>query len=339
MHNAAPSPQAFTLKTPEGFEAVINSYGGIVMALNVPTAKHRVIDAVQGYAEITDYPKGNPYQGALVGRYANRIRNARFHLGEEWIDLHANHGSHQLHGGPKGLHNKVWDVESSDESQLSLRTVLPNGCSGFPGDLEVRVTFRVSSPATLRIEYEAVTSEPTVVNLTHHAYFNLNGHAESLHEHTLQVFADNYTETDNELIPTGRILPVEGSALDLRESVALPQYLEEHSEFLASAGGLDHNFVLRKNGSLLQPAAVLSSRNQGLILEVLTDQPGLQVYTANMENSPQPGKHGMAYDKWTAVCLECQHFPDSPNHPEFPTTFLYPGETYRQTTLYRFRNE
>lgn len=318
---------------------MLNSYGGILMALKVPTEARGLVDVVQGYGHIADYPHGNPYQGALVGRYANRIHQARFALDGKNVYLASNHGKHQLHGGPEGLHNRIWDVEGSEENQLTLKTVLADGCSGFPGDLVVRVTFRVSSPADLSIAYEAVTNAPTIVNLTHHAYFNLNGHSEELDGHFLQVFADSYTESDQELIPTGRILPVEGTPLDLRQPVALLQHVERHEGFLAWAGGLDHNFVLRKEGGLLTKAAILSCSKRELALEVFTDQPGLQVYTANMEDSPQAGKHGKPYGKRTAVCLECQHFPDSPNHPGFPSTRLNPGETYRQTTLYRFRNE
>ena len=337
MHNYDPTSQILRLRTPEGFEAVLNSFGGILMALHVPTSSNELLDVVQGYANIADYAKGNPYQGALVGRFANRIDHARFMLDGKRIELDANHGPHQLHGGPEGLHHRVWEVEVSEEDKLSLKTTLPDGCSGFPGDLEVRVTFRVSSPADLSIHYEAVTDAPTVVNLTHHAYFNLNGHSDNLEGHTLQVFADSYTETDHELIPTGRILSVYGTPLDLRQPVALPRHLEDHAGFFSSAGGLDHNFVIRKTGGLLSQAALLRSSKRELSLEVLTDQPGLQVYTANMENSPQPGKHGLPYGKRTAVCLECQQFPDAPNHPGFPSTLLLPGQTYRQTTIYRFR--
>lgn len=310
------------------------------MALLVPDGEGELIDVVQGYANISDYAQGNPYQGALVGRYANRIGQARLELDGSRFELQANHGPHQLHGGPEGLHNRIWKVVHHDEGQLTLQTTLPDGCSGFPGNLDVQVNFQLSLPADLTIRYEAMTDAPTVINLTHHAYFNLNGHAGSLEGQLLQVFADHYTETDEELIATGRIRDVAGTALDLRQPVSLTEHLDAYSssnEF-AAAGGLDHNLVLRDTGTLVRKAAILRSLKTGLTMEVLTDQPGLQVYTANMENSPQPGKHGVPYYKRSAVCLECQHFPDSPNHAGFPSTVLMPGQTYRQTTIYKFKH-
>lgn len=328
----------YTLMHPSGIAATISEHGALLLNLFISRTNGPALDVVQGYPHFTDYALGNPYHGAVIGRVANRIRDARYVLDGREVQLAANHGDHQLHGGPKGLHNQGWRMEHIDSSSLTMTTTLPDGASGFPGDLKVSLQYALIEDQTIRMEMKATTNAPTLVNLTHHAYFNLDGMAAaSIAGHCLKVFSDQFTPGDEELIPTGEIAAVEGTVLDLRQGRLIGDILSSGDPLLSAAGGLDYNFILRKNGDDLVHAARLSSARSGLIMDTWTTQPGLQVYTSNQERSAQPGKHGKPHGIHSAICLECQGFPDAIHHPGFPSWVLRPGQVYHQLIEYRFR--
>ena len=310
------------------YEAHILPYGATLQRLFVPDKHGTRRDVVLGYDTLADYQRHDGYLGATVGRHANRIAGAQFSLDGTTYILAANEGKNQLHSGPHGLHQKVWDWEQSDENRVTLRTVSPHGEDGYPGTLQVAVTYTLHCGA-LSVDYEAVCDRDTVCNLTNHAYFNLAGQGGgSVAGHLLRVNADHYTPCGAGTIPTGEVRPVGGTALDLRQTVTLGDRLGAAE--LAEYGGYDHNFCL--NGA---DAAQLYCPESGICMNTETTLPGLQVYTAGFLTERQ-GKDGAVYGKNHGVCLETQFWPDAVHHPHFPSPVLRAGEVYRHKTVYRF---
>lgn len=331
----------FTLDTGRGLRARVLTYGGIVQSLEAPDRDGKSADVVLGHANVADYADGHPYFGAIVGRYANRIARGRFALdGHEYL-LAANNGPNHLHGGISGFDKAIWQAEplrEQDAVGVRLSHTSPDGDEGYPGALAVTVTYRLTGANELRIDYTATTTRPTPVNLTHHSYFNLAGHdGGDILQHELQIRARRFTPVDAGLIPTGELRPVGGTPFDFRETKPIGRDIGSEDEQLRFGGGYDHNFVLdRERPDELALAARLREPRSGRVLEVLTTEPGLQFYSGNFLDGTDLGKSGKPYRHRSGLCLEAQHFPDSPNQPAFPSTVLRPGNTYRQTTIYRF---
>ena len=339
------SVDLITLRNPSGVELDVMSYGGIVTRFLAPDRDGERADIVLGHGWLESYLAGTPYFGAIVGRYANRIAQGRFTLDGADHDLAVNNGPNHLHGGLTGFDKVVWTAESySNEAEAGvvLRYVSPGGEEGYPGELSVQVTYALTAGGDLRIDYEATTDAPTVVNLTHHGYWNLAGHgAGDILEHELAINAGRFTPVDETLIPTGELRSVEGTPFDFREPAPIGARIDADDQQLAFGGGYDHNFVLDGwNGDgALRSAAILHDPGSGRTMEVLTTEPGIQFYSGNFLDGSDLGKEGVVYEQRTGLCLETQHFPNSPNQPDFPSTVLRPGETYRSTTVYRFSAE
>ena len=318
---------AYTLKNAAGMAVTILTLGGVIQKLVVPTADGPV-DVCLGYDTVPEYLAGTNYFGALIGRNGNRIAGASFELNGRTYTLAANNGRNNLHGGVEGFDRKNWSAEAGEDF-LRLTLVSPDGEEGFPGTLTATVTYTLGDDNSLRIDYEAAADRDTVVNMTNHTYFNLNGGG-SVENHTLWVDADRYTVNDGEIIPTGEIAPLAGTCLDFRTPKGLLSDVED--PMLRGIGGYDHNFCL--NGSGLRKVAEL--RTGTLAMEVETTCPGMQLYCASF-TEPCPGKGGAVYAGRCFACLETQAYPDAVHHPDFPSVVLRAGDTYRETTVYRFR--
>ncbi|AKJ63525.1 aldose epimerase family protein [Kiritimatiella glycovorans] len=330
----------YLLRNGNGIEAGILDYGGIVRTLRVPDAEGAAADIALGFDTLAEYEAKSPYFGAMVGRYANRIGGAAFTLDGRTYTLPANEGPHHIHGGRCGFDRAVWHAEprSGDGYDgLRLRHRSPDGDEGYPGRLSVTVDYTLNDRNELRIDCEAESDRPTVCNLTHHSYFNLAGHgAGSVLDHELMLCADFFTPTDADSIPTGEVRPVEGTPMDFRAMKTIGRDIEAPDPQLEYAGGYDQNFVLRRHYAGEQvPAARLVHPGSGRVMDVVTSEPGIQLYTGNALEGVE-GKGGACYPRRSGICLETQHFPDSPNRPHFPSTTLRPGQVYRSTTLYRF---
>lgn len=328
----------YTLSNTRGMEAKITNYGGIVVSLKVPDRNGAPGDVVLGYDSLSQYIASNPYFGALIGRYGNRIAGGRFVLGGTTVTLACNDGPNHLHGGLKGFDKVVWTVDekaSVPGSTLVLTYVSRDGEEGYPGTLSVRVVYAITEKNELTIDYAATTDKPTVVNLTHHSYFNLAGRGDIL-GHMLSIAADRFTPVGPGLIPTGVLQGVEGTPFDFRTPTAIGARIGAVDEQLKLAGGYDHNWVLNRTGTEPVIAATVYEPTSGRVMEVLTTEPGLQFYSGNFLNGSNTGKGGVAYQFRTGFCLESQHYPDSPNHPGFPSTVLEPGRQYATRTVYRF---
>jgi aldose 1-epimerase len=335
----------FTLTNAKGMQAQITNFGGIVVSLKVPDKQGKLADVVLGYDSLDGYLENPSYFGAIIGRYGNRIAHGRFELDGKTYTLAKNNGENSLHGGKTGFNKVVWTpraFESKDGPSLELKYLSKDGEEGYPGDLRVTVTYTLANTNELKIDYAATTDKTTVVNLTNHSYFNLTGTPEKdILEHVLMINADRFTPVDSGLIPTGELKPVAGTPFDFRKPTAVGARIGNDDEQLKLGGGYDHNFVLNsapKRGGLTLAARVLEP-GSGRVLEVWTTEPGIQFYTSNFLNGSIKGKGGIAYQKHAALCLETQHFPDSPNHPKFPTTTLKPGEKYHTVTVYKFSAE
>lgn len=308
--------------------------GAAVRALHVPDRDGNVRNVVLGHQDPADYRQGTDYFGATVGRFANRLAGGRFTIGDQTYVVPANDGANAVHGGPDGFHRRTWGVAEVSGSAVTLELVSPAGDQGFPGELRVTVRYAVEGHE-VRIDYTAVTDAPTVVNLTNHSHVNLDGEgAESVDSHRLQVDADRYTAVGPDLIPTGELALVDGSAFDLRDSARVGPRLRSTDPQVLLARGIDHNFVVRGEG--LRRHAALHAPDSGIRLEVLSDQPGLQVYTGNFFDGSAIGTGGGAYRQGAGIALETQNFPDAPNQPGFPSAALEPGQVYRTTTIWRF---
>jgi aldose 1-epimerase len=320
----------FTLVNRKGNRVKISDYGGIVTYWEGPDRSGRKESVVIGFDSLAPYLQEPPYFGAIVGRYANRIGKARFSLDGTSYTLAPNNGPNHLHGGIRGFDKVVWQAEYVDSvPQLKLRYSSPHMEEGYPGKLDITVTYTLTDDDALDIVYEAVTDRPTIVNLTNHSYFNLTGGEDTtILGHALQVQADAYTPVDDELIPTGELRPVEGSPFDFRQSRRIGAGIG------SVEGGYDHNFVLARTGDQLEKVAVLSDSVSGRILEVYTTEPGIQFYSGNFLDGRFRFTNGNPIPKHGALCLETQHFPDAPNQPGFPSVVLRPGETYRSATRY-----
>jgi aldose 1-epimerase len=326
----------FTLTNAHGLRARIMTYGAILVSLEVPDRDGVLADVNLGFDDLRGYLRTHPYFGAIIGRYGNRIAKARFTLGGVEYHLAPNNNGNTLHGGLKGFDKVIWaaePVKSGRGTGVKLTYLSKDMEEGFPGNLAVTVVYTLTDADELEILYEATTDKTTVLNLTNHAYWNLRGQGRGdILGHRLQVEADAVTAVDSpaNLIPTGEILPVAGTPFDFTSPHAIGERIGRVE------GGYDHNFVLRSGGGTLAFAARVEEPESGRIMEVWTDQPGLQFYTGNFLDGTAAGKGGRAYGKHAAFCLETQHFPDSPNHPNFPSTVLEPGRTFRSVTLYKF---
>lgn len=321
----------YTLTNERGFEVSVTNYGGAVVSLMAPDRRGEFADVALGFETLDGYLGNQQYFGGLIGRHANRIGFGRFPLNGREYQLTQNDGLNHLHGGARGFDKRVWNVidpPDNDLPTLRLEYSSVDGEEGYPGNLEAHVTYTVFPDNELEINYQATTDRETIVNLTNHAYFNLAGGGEIL-DHELTLHADAFTPVSQELIPTGEIAPVAGGPMDFRSAKAIGRDLR-------SAGGYDHNFVLQNYDGTLRPAARLCEPNSGRVLEILTTEPGIQFYSGNFLDGSLIGKRGVVYHKYTGLCLEPQHFPDAPNHPNFPSTVLRPGEVYRHVSKYRF---
>jgi aldose 1-epimerase len=330
----------YTLKNSNGLEANITNYGGIVVSLTVPDKSGKLGDVVLGYDTLNDYIGNTPYFGALIGRYGNRIAKGRFTIGGVEYQLAQNNDSNALHGGRKGFDKVVWQaekVDGSDGPALKLTYTSKDGEEDYPGTLKCTVTYTLTNKNELKIEYAAETDKPTFVNLTHHSYFNLkDGGASDILGHELMIKASKFTPVDKGLIPTGELKAVAGTPFDFNKPTPIGTRIASEDEQLIFGKGYDHNWVLDRQGKDLELVASVYEPTSGRFMEVLTTEPGLQFYAGNFLDGTNKGKAGIVYQHRTGFCLETQHFPDSPNHPDFPTTELKPGERYTQTTVYRF---
>jgi aldose 1-epimerase len=338
-HVGKDTVQIYTLSNAHGIEARIMTYGASIVSLKTPDRDGHLQNIVLGFDTLDPYLAGVPYYGATVGRYANRIAQARFTLDGATYNLVANDGPNSLHGGPRGFDKRIWKADATAiRNGLKLTYVSAAGEQGYPGQLTAHVTYRLLEDDTLSIEYEATTTAPTPVNLTNHAYFNLSGNPNrSILEHRLTINADKFTPVDAALIPTGELRAVAGTPFDFRSETVIGGRIDADDAQLNVGRGYDHNWVLNvAHGNALRFAALLAEPVSGRVLEVHTTQPGLQFYSGNFMNGKQAGQ-GSVYGYRTGLCLETQHFPDSPNQPAFPSTILRPGETYAQKTELRFR--
>ena len=316
----------YTLTNDRGLAVSIINYGGAVTSLKVPDRSGKLGDIVLGFEKLEEYV-GNPrYFGALIGRHANRIAQGRFSLNGVEYQLPQNNGKNHLHGGFHGFDKRVWNA-AEGESALHMSYFSKDGEEGYPGNVEAFVDY-VLSDDELRIDYRASTDRDTIVNLTNHSYFNLKGEGTIL-DHELTMNADSFTPVSEDLIPTGEIAPVAGTPMDFRAGRAIGSEIR-------SISGYDHNFVLNDWDGTLKFAVRLYEPATGRVLEILTTQPGMQFYSGNFLDGSFVGKRGVVYEKYTGLCLEPQHFPDAPNHSNFPSTVLRPGEEYRQSTVLRF---
>lgn len=329
--------ELFTLVNGRGMKATITNYGAIVQSLWMEDKNGNVEDIVLGFDSLKEYLNDSPYFGAIVGRYGNRIGQARFTLDGKEYHVTPNDGPNHLHGGLKGFDKVVWDARAYIDSSgpcLELHYKSSDGEEGYPGNLDVYVTYCLSTDNELRIDYRATTDQPTIINLTHHGYFNLSGNAQrDILDHKLQIMADNYTPVDSLLIPTGDIKPVEGTPFDFRNPKSIGQHIRK---VFNKKPGYDNNFVLRTGVDSFRKVAVLSDTVSGRTMEVWTDQPGLQFYSGNFLDGSLKGKYKVVYQQYWGLCLETQHFPDSPNKPWFPSVVLRPGEEYKTRTVYKF---
>ena len=326
----------FALKNANGMVVKVMTYGALVTELHAPDRNGAFTNVVLGFDNLITYLRGHPCFGAIAGRYANRIAKARFQLdGREYL-LAANNGPNHLHGGLRGFDKVLWDARpvTVDQNAVAVRfTYLSrDNEEGYPGNLHVAVTYTLTDNNELRIDYDVTTDKPTVLNLTNHSYFNLAGAGDVL-DHEVQIAADRYTPVDDELIPTGEIAPVQGTPLDF---ITPKRIGERIAQLKPKPGGYDHNFVLNSGGQSLAFAGRVRELKSGRVLEVHTTQPGMQLYTGNFLDGKHKSSTGVAYGQHSGFCLETQHFPDSPNHPNFPTTELRPGSRFQSTTIYKF---
>jgi aldose 1-epimerase len=328
----------YTLTNRHGMQVAITNYGGRVVSWLAPDRHGEMADVVLGFDSLDGYLHDNSYFGAIVGRYANRIGKARFMLDGTEFRLAQNDGPNSLHGGRKGFDKVLWKARplSTKEPSIELSYLSPDGEEGYPGNLSVKVVYSLTENNELRIDYTATTDKDTVLNLTNHSYFNLAGQGNGdILKHLMMINADRFTPIDDTLIPTGELRKVDGTPFDFRKPVAIGARINDSNEQLKFGMGYDHNFVLNRRGHSLTLAARVTEPNSGRVLEVLTTQPGLQFYSGNFLDGTIHGKGGKAYGYRSAFCLETQHFPDSPNKPQFPSTELKPGQTYHQITVYR----
>ena len=337
--NAGTPVDLYTLRNHQGMEARIATYGGIVATLTAPDRKGHYADVVLGYDSLPEYIKGTSYFGAMIGRYGNRIAHGQFTLNGKKYSLATNNGPNSLHGGRIGFNRVVWQVEKAAVvaagPQLSLSYLSHDGEEGYPGNLKVKAVYTLGEDNSLRLDYTAVTDKDTPVNLTQHSYFNLRGRGDVL-GNVLQIPADQFTPVDSTLIPSGELRPVTGTPFDFRQPTAIGARIRAADEQLKFGKGYDHNWVIAKPTGALAVVATVYEPDTGRVLEVSSTEPAVQFYSGNFLDGSSIGKGGWAYALHDGLALEPQHFPDSPNHANFPTVILKPGQTYHNTISYRF---
>jgi aldose 1-epimerase len=330
----------YVLTNAKGMQASIITYGGAVASLTAPDRTGKYADVVLGPDNLEGWTKQTAYLGALIGRYGNRIGHGKFALAGKTYALPKNDADNTLHGGPAGFDKRVWtaaSAESAEGQALQLTYTSVDGEAGFPGNLTAKVVYTLTENNELKIDYTATTDKETVVNLTNHSYFNLAGQGEGdILQHQVTINADRFTPVDSGLIPTGELRPVQGTPFDFTKSTAIGARIGQDEEQLKFGQGYDHNWVLNKGAGGLTKAAEAYEPGSGRVLEVLTTEPAMQFYTGNFLDGSIHGKGGKTYPRRSAFCMETQHYPDSPNHPAFPTTTLEPGATYHTTTVYKF---
>jgi aldose 1-epimerase len=324
--------ELYTLTNANGLVAKVTNYGTIITEVHVPDRGGKLGDVVLGFDNLAQYLKGHPCFGCTVGRVANRIAKGRFTLDGKTYTLAVNNGPNHLHGGLKGFDKKLWKAETQPGASVKFTYTSVDGEEGYPGTLAATVTMTLTDANELRLDYRATTDRATPVNLTNHSYFNLAGHGTVL-QHELMIAADTYTPSDSTLIPTGEIKPVKSTPMDFTKPRAIGL---RFSELHAKPLGYDHNFVLNGGGKSLALAARVYEPETGRVMELLTTEPGVQLYTGNFLNGSLTGKGGVVYQQHTGFCLETQHFPDSVNQPKFPSIILRPDQVYRQTTVHKF---
>jgi aldose 1-epimerase len=323
------------LRNKNNVEIAITNYGARIVALIVPDNKNQPTDVVVGFDSLQGYlDSTETYHGAIVGRYANRIARGQFMLNGHTYQLPINNPPNHLHGGPKGFNNQVWKVGDIKSNCIRLTYFSKDGEENYPGNLDVTVCYTLTEENDLKIDYDVTTDKPTILNITAHPFFNLNGQGTgTVENHLLQINADNYTPVDETVIPTG-VVSVEGTPFDFRKTKEIGENINDDDQQLEYGAGYDHNFVL--NGRGLRHAGIAMGDKSGIVMEVITDQPGMQLYTGNWMVGENNIKYGLKDNKREAFCLETQHYPDSPNHPGFPSTVLQPGHVFRSTTIYKF---
>jgi len=332
----------YTLRNDNGLVVQITNFGAKIVSIYVPDRKGNLSDIVLGYETIEGYISGNPYFGAICGRYANRIASGKFDIDGRTYNLPVNNGPNSLHGGPDGFNNQVFDagkvLNSSEGEAVEMSYISKDGEMGYPGTLKFEVKYTLTSLNELKLEFEATTDKATHVNICSHSFFNLAGEGNGdILSHQLQINGDFFTPVSDTLIPTGELRAVAGTPMDFRKSSVIGRHIDDDYDQLAYGKGYDHNWVLnRKKAGEQSLAAVYHEPVSGRTMEVYTTQPGMQLYTGNWLDGSDTGKGGKAYGMRSALCLETQNFPDSPNKPGFPSTILRPGENYKHTCLYKF---
>lgn len=334
----------YVLHNNKGMKAAITNYGGRLVSLLVPDKNGKLTDVVVGFKSVDDYVNtSEPYFGATIGRYGNRIAKGKFTLDGKQYTLFTNNGPNTLHGGKIGYQAVVWNAKQLNDSTLELTYLSKDGEEGFPGNLDVKVIYRLTSDNELKLDYEAKTDKKTVVNLTNHAFFNLNGEGSgTINNHILQINGKEYTPVDSTLIPTGKTEPVAGTPFDFTNPKTIGANVDADNVQLKNGKGYDHNFVLNGQGTHpdshrdLRHAATVTGDQSGIVMDVYTEEPGLQFYGGNFMQSKNTFKNGTKDDFRTAFCLETQHFPDSPNQPGFPSTVLNPADVYKTSSTYKF---
>ncbi|CEA16127.1 MAG TPA: galactose mutarotase [Fermentimonas caenicola] len=331
----------FVLSNANGVEVSITNYGGRIVSVMVPDRDGNMKDVVLGYDNIDDYRATDNNFGATIGRYGNRIAHGKITVEGVEYQLPQNNFGHTLHGGPEGFDKKVFKANQIDNQTLELTYLSEDGEAGFPGNLSVKVTMILTNDNAIDIQYEAETDKETIVNLTNHSYFNLSGDAnKTILNDVLTINADQFTPVDDTFMTTGEILTVEGTPMDFRNSNVIGERIDNYEyEQLKFGDGYDHNWVLNTGGDISQLAASVYSQETGILLEVYTTEPGLQVYTGNFLDGTNVGKYGAVYNKRNAICLETQKYPDSPNKSNWPSPYLKPGETYTSRCIYKFSVE
>jgi aldose 1-epimerase len=328
----------YILKNKNGMQAAITNFGGRLVTLLVPDSGGKMIDVSVGIGSVDGYIKSTErYYGATIGRYGNRIAKGHFTLDGKQYTLATNNSPNTLHGGKKGYQDVVWDAKKINDQTLELTYLSKDMEEGFPGNLSVKVTYSLTDDNAFKCSYEATTDKITVVNLTNHAYFNLNGEGSgTILNHTVQFKADNYTPVDSTLIPTGKIEPVRGTPFDFSTPITIGARISDDNEQLKNGKGYDHNFVLNKH-DITQPIATVKGDKTGIVMEIYTEEPGLQFYSGNFMQGKNVMKYGEKDEYRTAFAMETQHYPDSPNQPQFPSTVLKPGQVYKTQTIYKFK--
>ncbi len=326
----------YVMKNKNGLEVHVINYGAIITHLKTPDASGKLEDIVLGYDQLQGYLNSSPYFGAIVGRYGNRIAKGKFTLDGTTYSLAENNNGQHLHGGLKGFDKVYWNIEPVSPTKLKLTYRSKDMEEGYPGNLDVTVHYTLTEDNALEIDYEATTDKKTVVNLTQHSYFNLTGNAKrDILDHVLTIYADRYVPVDKSLIPVGDLKPVKGTPFDFTNPTPVGQRINDDHEQLKLGGGYDHCWVLNGQDSL-KTAASLHDPSSGRYIEVLTTEPGIQFYSGNFLDGTITGKGGVTYTHRYGLCLETEHFPDSPNRPEYPSVELSPGQVYKTTTIYRF---